>query len=174
MLLPRLDLTEGKIVVLGAHAELPCDNVERLQESVAHLDVLDEQDRAAALLELLKSLEATVGKIIVIVEDYLLSPQDKYTQSLVAANSVVVARGTVFHICDVTSLGTPKDVSERCSGGFEWPLNIFILSAEAARSFGDLVERQDAAPLVDALVGTVHAIYDAEGYIAWIRRDRPT
>ena len=169
ILLPRLDLTEGKTAVLGAHGELPCDDVERLWASVAHLDVLDEKDRAGALLELLKSLEAAVGGVDVVVEDYLRLPKDGHTRALLSTGSVVVAGGTVFHIRGTSSLNTPAEVVELFGGGFEWPLNAFILQAEATHHFVEWVERNEARQLANALVGTIHAVYDAEGYIAWIR-----
>jgi hypothetical protein len=169
ILLPELDLAEGKTAVLGAHGELPCEDVERLWASVAHLDVLEEQDRAAALLDLLKSLEATVGEVGVVVEDYLRLPKDEHTRALLSTGSVVVAGGTVFHLRGASSLNTPAEVAELFGGGFEWPLNAFILQAEATRHFVEWVERSEARRLANALVGTIHAVYDAEGYIAWIR-----
>lgn len=167
ILLPELDLKEGKAVVLGAHGELPYDDVERLWASVAHLDVLDEQARAAALLELLKSLEATVGGIGVVVEDYLRLPEDKLTRALLSNGSVAIANGTVFHIRDTSSLDTAADVMELFGGGFEWPLNTFILRIEATPHFVELVEHSEARQLAKALIGTIHAVYDAEGYMAW-------
>ncbi len=69
IILPELDLEEGKAFVLGAHGELPGGEVQRLWESVAHLDVLNEQDSVVALFELLKSLEGTNGEVAIIAED---------------------------------------------------------------------------------------------------------
>ncbi len=172
IILPELDLKEGKVVVLGLHGELPKGDVERLWESVAQLDVLDEKDRAAALLKLLKSLEATDGETAVVAEDYLLSPDDSRTASLIASGDTVVAAGTIFHVGKGSTLKTPEDIFRVFNGGFEWPLNALILPAEAARHFVEWVEQGNAKRLTDALIGTIHAVYDAEGYLVWIKAGR--
>ena len=156
-------------MVLGVHGELPKGDIERLWESVAQLNVLDEKNRAGALLKLLKSLEAASGEVAVIAEDYLLSPDDQRTARLVASGDTVVAAGTVFHIGQGSTLKTPDNIFRVFNGGFEWPLNALILPIEAARHFVEWVEQSNSKRLADALVGTIHAVYDAEGYLAWVR-----
>lgn len=169
LLLPKLDMQEGKMVVLGSHGEPPHDDVGRLWESVSHLDVLSQGASATATLRLFQTLDTTVEGIAVIVENDLLLPHDKQTHEMLAAGSAVIAGGKVFHIHGISSLTEDKDVIDALAEGIGHPLNAFIVQKEAACHFVDLVQSKDAARLVDALVGTVHTIYDNEGYAAWIR-----
>ena len=155
--------------MLGAHGELPGGEVQRLWESVAHLDVLNEQDSVVALFELLKSLEGTNGEVAIIAEDYLRLPKDKHTPSLIATGDAVIVNGTVFHVGKGSSLATPEDIFKVFNGGFYWPLNALILPIDAVGHFVEWVEQRNANRLVDVLVGTIHAVYDAEGYLAWIK-----
>jgi hypothetical protein len=169
MLLPALDLKKGRVVVLGSRGELPQDDLEDLRASVEHLGVLTMQDSAAAALKLLRSLETVVGEIAIVSEDYLREPDNKRIVPLLAEERAVVADEKVFHIRKVAALSTTSDVIEVLSQGSEYPLNALILKGAAADHFTEWVEHGDVKSLVDALLGTIHVVYDAEGYVAWVR-----
>lgn len=167
LLLPELDMQEGKTVVLGIHGEPPHDDVGRLWESVSHLDVLDQHTSAAATLGLFKTLDSEGAAVI--VENDLLLPHDKQTHEMLAAGSAVVASGKVFHIHEISSLIEDKDVIDALAEGIGHPLNAFIVRKDVACHFVDLVRGKAARQLADALLATVHTIYDNDGYAAWIR-----
>lgn len=50
-----------------------------------------------------------------------------------------------------------------------WPLNALILPVGAAGHFVEWIDNGDAKRLADALIGTIHAVYDAEGYMVWLK-----
>lgn len=170
LLLPELNLEAGQAVVLGSHGEPPHGDVERLWESVAHLDVLDLHDSAAAVLGLLRSLDSAAGGVTVIVENDLLLPHHKQTSILLKAKKALVVSGTVYHIREVSGLGKTDDVIEMLSEGTGYPFSAFIMQSDTARNFVGLMERKEVSSLVSALLGTLHTVYDCEGYLAWVRR----
>ena len=157
--------------MLGSHGELPSNDVERLRESVSHLDALDQQDSAAAGLELLRLLDSLAGGAAVIVEDDLLLPQDKQTRILLEANKVTIVNGTVFHIREIASFSGSDDVIELLSEGTGYPLRAFVMRDDVVPFFGELMENRDVKQLASSLMGTIHAVYDFEGYVAWIRSE---
>jgi hypothetical protein len=169
LLLPELDLRKGRVLVLGCHGELPRGDAERYRASVESLNVLDSDDSAHALLQLLTSLESKAGALVVIAEDYLRHPDRDYGKTLIGEGRAVNASGTVYRMRRVAELKTPKDLYEILNQGSEYPLNAFIMSVAIAGNFVDLVEREKAEELASGLLGTIHAVYDAEGYLAWIR-----
>lgn len=171
LLLQELDIETGKATLLGGHGEPPHDDEQRLWESVSHLDILDRYNSVVAVRELLQSLNSTRGGIAVVVENDLLLPRDEYTQTLVTSQRAIVAGGTVFHIHGISSLVREDYLEDALTEGIDHPLNAFIVRADTAQNFVDLVERKDGHTLASALFGTIHSVYDNEGYVAWIKAE---
>jgi hypothetical protein len=75
----------------------------------------------------------------------------------------------LFTIYDLLSFDEPDQVIRKLNMANGYVLNCFIVPTEIVSRFVESVEGQDLKSLALALVGTIHEVYDGEGYIAWIR-----
>ncbi len=170
-LLPYLDLQQGDCVVPGAKGALPKQDLRTLEQSAFHLNVLDLDDSASATLELIRELGSKGAHVAVIAEANLMRPSDPTVHTPPTSTStIVIANETVFAIEWVDSLTDEHELIRLLGQGSGYPLNAFVFPGTIVESFADSVERCEAKPLVDALLATIHSIYDCEGYAVWVRR----